>query len=251
VKLPDWFVCLGEALMESEAPARCRTTTLTNAEREAVLYCVSCAQDYRDTLDVCEQPEKYDRATQMIEAAMRLAIPNVGPAPAECSRSERGSARPSADSVGGAGSACQEPVAWAILHKDHQYVSLLREHAEAHNVYCDAEVVPLYRHPASPPAEPVVVPSTAMPGNFAGIKWNSCCFQHRKALDKAGVKWTTEASPEPETTLAGTITAEDREAIERVAAFLCGLSEQMFNTATRKLLTSHAATLRSLLERLK
>lgn len=41
-----------------------------------------------------------------------------------------------------------EPVAWAILHKDHQYVSLLREHAEAHNVYVDAEVVPLYRSPA-------------------------------------------------------------------------------------------------------
>ena len=40
-----------------------------------------------------------------------------------------------------------EPVAWAILHKDHQYVSLLREHAEAHNVYVDAEVVPLYRSP--------------------------------------------------------------------------------------------------------
>ena len=40
-----------------------------------------------------------------------------------------------------------EPVAWAILHKDHQYVSLLREHAEAHNVYVDAEIVPLYRSP--------------------------------------------------------------------------------------------------------
>lgn len=97
MKLPDWFVCLGEALMESEAPARCRTTTLTNAEREAVLYCVSCAQDYRDTLDVCEQPEKYDRATQMIEAAMRLAIPNVGPAPVEGQRTA------SVTDVGGAG----------------------------------------------------------------------------------------------------------------------------------------------------
>lgn len=41
----------------------------------------------------------------------------------------------------------QEPVAWAILHKDHQYVSLLREHAQAHNVYTDAEIVPLYRSP--------------------------------------------------------------------------------------------------------
>lgn len=72
---------------------------------------------------------------------------NVGPAPAECSRSERGSARPSADSVGGAGPTFQEPVAWAILHKDHQYVNLLRKHAEAHNVYVDAEIVPLYRSP--------------------------------------------------------------------------------------------------------
>jgi hypothetical protein len=41
----------------------------------------------------------------------------------------------------------QEPVAWAILHKHHQYVSLLHEHAEAHSVYCDAEVVPLYTSP--------------------------------------------------------------------------------------------------------
>ncbi|NBW17095.1 MAG: hypothetical protein EBR82_54875 [Caulobacteraceae bacterium] len=41
----------------------------------------------------------------------------------------------------------REPVAWAILHKDHQYVSLLRETAEANNVYVDAEIVPLYRSP--------------------------------------------------------------------------------------------------------
>jgi hypothetical protein len=40
-----------------------------------------------------------------------------------------------------------QPVAWAVLHKDHQYVSLLRETAEAHNVYVDAEIVPLYRSP--------------------------------------------------------------------------------------------------------
>lgn len=41
----------------------------------------------------------------------------------------------------------QEPVVWAVLHKDHQYVSLLREMAEARKVYSDAEVVPLYRSP--------------------------------------------------------------------------------------------------------
>jgi len=69
-----------------------RSPTLTDAEREAILYCVSCAQDYRDTLDGSEE-----RATQMIEAAMRLAIPHVGPAPAE-----RGGATSVTD-VGGAG----------------------------------------------------------------------------------------------------------------------------------------------------
>ena len=57
--------------------------TLTDEEREAVAYCVSCAQDYRETLDCCEQPEKYDRATRMIDAAMRLVILTVGPAPVE------------------------------------------------------------------------------------------------------------------------------------------------------------------------
>jgi hypothetical protein len=71
--------------------------TLTAEECEAVLYCVSCAMDYRDTLDVCEQSEKYDRATQMIETAMRLSIPHVGPAPVE-----RGGAT-SVTHVGGAG----------------------------------------------------------------------------------------------------------------------------------------------------
>ena len=40
----------------------------------------------------------------------------------------------------------QEPVAWAILHLDQQYVSLLREMTEAHNVFA-APLVPLYRSP--------------------------------------------------------------------------------------------------------
>jgi hypothetical protein len=57
--------------------------TLTDEEREAVAYCVSCAQDYRETLDCCEQSEKYDRATRMIDAAMRLVILTVGHAPVE------------------------------------------------------------------------------------------------------------------------------------------------------------------------
>jgi len=50
-------------------------------------------------------------------------------------------------SLSGCETVHQEPVAWAILHRDHQYVSLLREQAEAHNVYADAEIVPLYRSP--------------------------------------------------------------------------------------------------------
>jgi hypothetical protein len=40
----------------------------------------------------------------------------------------------------------QEPVAWAILHLEYQFVSLLREVAEARNVF-DAPLVPLYRSP--------------------------------------------------------------------------------------------------------
>jgi len=40
----------------------------------------------------------------------------------------------------------QEPVAWAILHLEHQFVSLLREVAEARNVF-DAPIVPLYSSP--------------------------------------------------------------------------------------------------------
>jgi hypothetical protein len=59
-------------LVENDELKRLR---LTDDQIEAILYCVSCAQDYRDTLDCCDQPEQYDRATQMIEAAMRLAMP--------------------------------------------------------------------------------------------------------------------------------------------------------------------------------
>jgi hypothetical protein len=66
--------------------------TLTDAEREAILYCVSCAQDYRDTLDAGAE-----RATQMIAIAMRVAMPHVGPAPAEGQRAA------SVTDVGGAG----------------------------------------------------------------------------------------------------------------------------------------------------
>jgi len=46
----------------------------------------------------------------------------------------------------------QEPVAWAILHLEHQFVSLLREVAEARNVF-SAPLVPLYRSPTLTDAE--------------------------------------------------------------------------------------------------
>jgi hypothetical protein len=68
------------------------SSPLTDTEREAILFCVSCAQDYRDTLDGSEE-----RATQMIETAMRFAMPPVGPAPVEGPRTA------SVTDVGGAG----------------------------------------------------------------------------------------------------------------------------------------------------
>ena len=42
-------------------------------------------------------------------------------------------------------------------------------------------------------SKPVVtIPSTVLPGNFAGVRWNSCCFQHRTALDAAGIPWRAD-----------------------------------------------------------
>lgn len=70
---------------------------LADDEREAILYCISCAQDYRDTLDCCHRRDRYDRATQLIRMAMRFALSNVGPAPVERQRSA------SVADVGGAG----------------------------------------------------------------------------------------------------------------------------------------------------
>ncbi|MFY7896033.1 MAG: hypothetical protein ACOVP8_07365 [Phycisphaerales bacterium] len=77
-------------------PLHC-SPAISGAEREAVMFCVSCAMDYRDTLDPCDHPERHDRATQMIQAAMRLAVPNVGPAPVEGQRTA------SVTDLGGAG----------------------------------------------------------------------------------------------------------------------------------------------------
>jgi hypothetical protein len=48
----------------------------------------------------------------------------------------------------------------------------------------------------------------------------------------------------------GTLTDEEREAIEGVAGFLHGLSETGIKAGTCQVLVEHAATLRNLLERL-
>ena len=57
------------------APAN--THTLTDEEREAVLFCISCAQDYRETLwnTVDDWEQAWDRATRNIDIAIRLTIP--------------------------------------------------------------------------------------------------------------------------------------------------------------------------------
>ena len=50
---------------------------LTKVEREAVLFCISCAQDYRETLwnTVDDWEQAWDRATRNIDIAIRLTIP--------------------------------------------------------------------------------------------------------------------------------------------------------------------------------
>jgi len=35
----------------------------------------------------------------------------------------------------------------------------------------------------------ITIPATKLAGNFAGIRWNTCCRQHRDALDAAGIAW--------------------------------------------------------------
>ena len=56
-------------------PLRRPVPTLTAAEREAILFCVSCAQDYRNEIDTCDDQgrERWDRATRMIDVAAGLA----------------------------------------------------------------------------------------------------------------------------------------------------------------------------------
>ena len=82
----------------------------------------------------------------------------------------------------------REPVAWAILHKDHQYVSLLREHAQAHNVYTDAEIVPLYRSPTLTDEEREAVEWFATFGNShlapLSNKWSDHVATLRNLLER-------------------------------------------------------------------
>jgi hypothetical protein len=69
-------------------PLRRAGLRLTEAEREAILYCVSCAQDYRERIrDGVEQvrlahsladwESPCDEATRHIEIAMRLGLPQT------------------------------------------------------------------------------------------------------------------------------------------------------------------------------
>lgn len=60
--------------------------------------------------------------------------------------------------------------------------------------------------------DPVEVPATVTAGNFAQIKWNSCCRQHRKALDKAGIKW--KASSDESAACERILLEEERKMIE-------------------------------------
>jgi hypothetical protein len=115
-----------------------------------------------------------------------------------------------------------EPVAWAILHKDHQYVSLLREHAEAHNVYVDAEVVPLFR-------SPTLTDEIERLRNGAVEGCETVCPHVRGTV-------TQHCS------LNFTLTDEEREAVYRAEARLRTAYVPDDQTA---------ATLRSLLERLR
>ena len=40
----------------------------------------------------------------------------------------------------------------------------------------------------------ITIPATKPAGNFAGIRWNTCCRQHRDALDAAGIAWQADGN---------------------------------------------------------
>jgi hypothetical protein len=65
---------------------------------------------------------------------------------------------------------------------------------------------------------PLVVPALTLAGNFAGIRWNSCCRQHRAALNAAGIEWAEDMGPlEAAPDMQPTLTDEERGAIWTVA----------------------------------
>ena len=91
---------------------------------------------------------------------------------------------------------------------------------------------------------PLVVPALTLAGNFAGIKWNSCCRQHRAALNAAGIKWVEDMGPledAPDTQPA--LTDEERRAVD----FFAAVTGPQYLAVTNR----HAAVLRGLLERTK
>jgi len=93
-----------------------------------------------------ERLRQFDRL-QPIEPA--VATPPTHATPCEGSLQGEGTLPTSYrdnDEKRGVSDTKRGPVAWAILHADQQYVSLLREMAEAHNVFA-APIVPLYRSP--------------------------------------------------------------------------------------------------------
>ena len=89
---------------------------------------------------------------------------------------------------------CQEPVAWAILHKDHQYVSLLREDAEAHNVYADAAVVPLF---AMPQAEALQAEVADLRGKVVQLRRVIGMMQDRQFAVASAVREMTAMQAPP------------------------------------------------------
>jgi hypothetical protein len=149
--VPPWSVA---------APAN--THTLTDEEREAILYCVSCAQDVRDTISTTEGDgeQRVNNATRHIGIAMNLAMlrererTNHDAAPATRATSAE-AARTDKAATGhgeGAGDATREPVAWAVTQRDGFGVELAFTGRDEAVKWCNnrQQIVPLYRDPPPP-----------------------------------------------------------------------------------------------------
>ena len=77
-----------------------------------------------------------------------------------------------------------------VAELDRAYSAECDARAQAHRELAELEAAP-----AASDADVVVVPQTVTAGNFAGIRWNSCCRQHRMAMDNAGVRWSQSTEP--------------------------------------------------------